>query len=75
MVIEDNTHKTLRFSSTVIGKIFKIDNNYFLRIPKTTTNDNDRGYINAVNLETGEPACFESNDVIVILENARVVIE
>jgi len=75
MNIEDKRDKSLHFSVTVIGKVFKHGDNYFLRIPKTITTDFDVGYINAVNLVTGEPACFESNDVIEILENAKVVIE
>ena len=75
MIIEDNAHKVLNFSSTIIGKVFKYGSSYFLRIAKTTTNDTDTGYINAVNLETGKPECFTSNDVIEPIENAKVVIE
>ena len=76
MYIEDNTRKILHVSVIPIGKVFKHGNDYFLRIPKTITTDFDAGgYINAVNLETGKPAHFESNDVIEILENAKVVIE
>lgn len=75
MYIEDNTRKILHVSVIPIGKVFKHGDDYFLRIPKTKTTDFDVGYINAVNLETGKPASFESNDVIEILENAKVVIE
>lgn len=74
MKIVDNNNKQCCFNEIKEGEVFAVKGCYFLKIEKTPSSSFSVGYINAVNLETGVPICFDLNDSV-INRNAKVVIE
>jgi len=77
MEIVDN-NKQCCFSEIEEGEVFLVKGcyNYYycLKMKATASSTFSVGYINAVNLETGAPACFELNEPV-IKKTAKVVIE
>jgi len=73
MEIVDNNKQSC-FNEIEEGEVFVVKGCCFLKIKKTPSSSFSIGYINAVNLENGVPACFELNDPV-INKTAKVVIE
>ena len=78
MIIEDYNKKQCCFSEIKEGEVFLVKGCcgywYYLKIKATASSSFSDGYINAVNLKTGEPSCFGLDD-LVVNKNAKVVIE
>ena len=78
MEIVDNNNEQCCFNEIEEGEVFLVkgsyDYCYYLKMEKTVCSSFSAGYINAVNLKTGAPACFGLKD-LVINKNAKVVIK